>query len=245
MSRKRGNCLRRLGDELARSHPELSDPEASIREGRVAVDGRPNLNPRSRIRAGARIELVEPARLRGELKLTAALETFAVAVAGRVALDAGASTGGFTRTLLAFGARRVYAVDAGHGQLLGSLRQDPRVVNLEATNLGDLDPRIVPDEIELISLDISYLALADAVPQLERLWLAETADIVALVKPQFELRLARSPANERDARRALHLAAAAIERCGWKVAEMIESPIRGAHGTLEFFVHGRRTRGRA
>src|SRR5207248_8695281 len=106
-----------------------------------------------------------PPLLRGETKLRAALAAFDVSVAGRVALDVGAAAGGFTRALLAAGARRVYAVDAGYGQLLGSLRQDPRVVNLEATNLGELSVDLIPDQVELVTLDLSYLALAAAVPQ--------------------------------------------------------------------------------
>ena len=173
--------------------------------------------------------------LRGEAKLEAALAAFGVDVAGRVALDAGASTGGFTRTLLRHGARRVYAVDAGHGQLLGSLRQDPRVVNLEATNLGALDRVLVPEAVEVVTLDLSYLPLTDAVPQLDRIDVA--GDLVALVKPQFELRLATPP---EDTRPALAAAIAGIERAGWLVEASIESPVRGAHGSLEYFVWARR-----
>lgn len=170
--------------------------------------------------------------LRGEAKLEAALAAFAVDVRGRVALDAGASTGGFTRTLLRHGARRVHAVDAGHGQLLGSLRQDPRVVNLERTNLGEV---VIPERIELVTLDLSYLPLADAVPQLDRVDVV--GDLIALVKPQFELRLAAPPA---DPRPALDAAVAGIERAGWHVRDTIESPVRGAHGSVEYLVFATR-----
>lgn len=163
--------------------------------------------------------------LRGEAKLEAALAAFPVSVRGRVALDAGASTGGFTRTLLRHGARRVYAVEAGHGQLLGSLRQDPRVVNMERTNLGSV---VVPETIDVVTLDLSYLPLADAVPQLGRLG----ADLIALVKPQFELRLARPPD---DPRPALDAAVAGIERAGWHVRGTIESPVP-VRGTVEYLV---------
>src|SRR3712207_2459095 len=106
-------------------------------DGRVLVDGFPVRNPRSLVNARARVELVARERLRGEVKLGRALALLHVDVRGRVALDVGAAAGGFTKALLAAGARRVYAVDTGHGQLLGSLRQDPRVVNLERTNLGE------------------------------------------------------------------------------------------------------------
>jgi 23S rRNA (cytidine1920-2'-O)/16S rRNA (cytidine1409-2'-O)-methyltransferase len=176
--------------------------------------------------------------LRGEAKLEAAVAAFPVEVHGRVALDAGASTGGFTRTLLRHGARRVYAVDAGHGQLLGSLRQDPRVVNLEATNLGALTRELVPERIELVTLDLSYVSLAEAVPQLDRIDVA--GDLVALVKPTFELRLATPP---EDPRPALDAAVAGIERAGWHVRGTVESPVRGAHGTVEYFVFATRLAG--
>lgn len=160
-------------------------------------------------------------------------------VDGRVALDVGAAAGGFTRALLARGARRVYAVDAGHGQLVGSLRADPRVVNLEATNLGVLDRRLIPEPVELVTVDVSYLSLALAVPQLARIELAEDADVVALVKPQFELGLARPPDDPATLAEALDRASAGIEAAGWSVRGRIESPLRGAGGSVEFFVHAR------
>lgn len=179
--------------------------------------------------------------LRGEAKLEAALAAFAVAVRGRVALDAGASAGGFTRTLLRHGACRVYAVDAGHGQLLGSLRQDMRVVNLEATNIGSLTRELVPETVELVTLDLSYLALGDAVPQLDRIDVA--GDLIALVKPQFELHLARPPTERLLLRRALESATFGIGEAGWHVASAIQSPVRGAHGAVEFFVFATRPAG--
>lgn len=160
--------------------------------------------------------------------------------ADRVALDVGAAAGGFTRALLDAGARRVYAVDAGYGQLLGSLRQDNRVVNLERTNLGDLDRGLVPEPVEVITVDLSYLALARAVPQLEPVEIAPAADLVALVKPMFELGLARPPADEARLREALRRAAAGIEAAGWAVRASIESPVRGGKGAVEFFVHARK-----
>jgi 23S rRNA (cytidine1920-2'-O)/16S rRNA (cytidine1409-2'-O)-methyltransferase len=130
----------------------------------VLVDGRLIDNPRSLVREGARIALRIEAPLRGEAKLRAALVAFGVSPATRVALDLGAAAGGFTRVLLEAGAARVYAVDAGYGQLLGSLRQDRRVVVLERTNLGDLDTSRVPEAIGLLTIDLSYLSLREAVP---------------------------------------------------------------------------------
>jgi 23S rRNA (cytidine1920-2'-O)/16S rRNA (cytidine1409-2'-O)-methyltransferase len=135
-----------------------------ISEHGVLVDGQPVHNPRSLVREGARIALRVEAPLRGEAKLRAALAAFGVTAAGRVALDLGAAAGGFTRVLLEAGAARVYAVDAGFGQLLGSLRQDPRVVVLERVNLGELDRSRIPESIELLTIDLSYLSLREAVP---------------------------------------------------------------------------------
>ncbi len=203
----------------------------------MRVDGFPVRNPSSLVSVHARIEIAAPARLRGEGKLRAALRAFVVPVSGRPALDVGAAAGGFTKVLLEHGARRVYAVDAGFGQLLGSLRADPRVVNLERTNLGSLDRRLVPELVELVTIDVSYLALAEAVPQLERVALAPGADLVALVKPQFELGLDRPPD---DPLPALDAARRGIEAASWRVAAAIESPVRGAHGAVEFLVHATR-----
>jgi 23S rRNA (cytidine1920-2'-O)/16S rRNA (cytidine1409-2'-O)-methyltransferase len=238
--RKRHGNLRALVDELARVHPELSDPHVRIVAGDVLVDGVVRTNPRSLVRAGASIALRRDEPLRGEVKLAAALSAFSVDVRGRIALDVGAAAGGFTRGLLDAGARRVYAVDAGHGQLLGSLRQDARVVNLEATNLGDLDRAKVPDDIDVVTIDVSYLSLRAAAPQLERVSIVPRADLIALVKPQFELGLARLPRCERELGEATRRARLAFAHAGWSVIEVIESPVRGARGAVEFLLHARR-----
>ena len=186
------------------------------------------------------LELPPRPPLRGEAKLGAALREFHVAVAGRVALDVGAAAGGFTRVLLDAGARAVYAVDAGHGQLLGSLRQDPRVVNLEATNISALDDRMIPDAIDIVTVDVSYLSLSAAVAQLDRLRLEPDADLVGLVKPMFELRMARAPTDDETVAEAGRRAAAGIAAAGWVVARLMRSPVLGARGAPELLVHARR-----
>jgi 23S rRNA (cytidine1920-2'-O)/16S rRNA (cytidine1409-2'-O)-methyltransferase len=234
--------LRPLGDRLRRAFPALTNPDAAIAAGEVLVDGIVVSNPRALVAAEAVIRLAKPSRLRGEVKLEAALDSFELDPRGRTAVDAGAAAGGFTRALLAAGTARVYAVDAGHGQLLGSLRQSRRVVNLERTNLGDLDRRLVPDEIGLVTLDLSYLSLSAAIPQLAGLELAQSCDLVALVKPQFELRLATPPQTEAELEHALGLAAAAARNAGWIVLGSIRSPLRGARGSIEVFLHARRER---
>ena len=137
----------------------------------------------------------------------------------------------------------MYAVDAGYGQLLGSLRQDPRVVNLEGTNLGELSIDLIPDQVEFVTLDLSYLALAAAVPQLVAVRLAEDADAVALVKPQFELGLASPPQGWLQLGAAVNKATCGFRAAGWEVIGAIESPVLGARGSLEYLVHARRRRG--
>jgi 23S rRNA (cytidine1920-2'-O)/16S rRNA (cytidine1409-2'-O)-methyltransferase len=188
-----------------------------------------------------------PARgpLRGEAKLRAALLSFDISVAGRVALDVGAAAGGFTRVLLEGGAARVYAVDAGYGQLLGSLRQEPRVVNLEATNVSALDAAVIPDVIDLVTIDVSYLSLTGAVAQLGRIHLARGADLIGLVKPMFELRLADAPREPAVVARAAERASAGVAACGWRVLGVIPSPVHGARGAPEMLLHARLDSGEA
>jgi 23S rRNA (cytidine1920-2'-O)/16S rRNA (cytidine1409-2'-O)-methyltransferase len=226
---------------LHAAHPELDEPAEAIRAGRIEVGGLVVTNPDSLIDATASVRLAEPRRLRGELKLGPALRELGVSVGGRIALDIGAAAGGFTKALLEAGATRVYAVDVGHGQLLGSLRQDDRVVDLEATNLAELGPTLVPEPIEVVTVDVSYLSLAEAVPQLERVSFALDADLVALVKPMFELRLGELPPAERLSE-AVERAVAGIEAAGWRINRTMPSPVRGAHDAAEFFAHARRAR---
>lgn len=221
--------LRKLVHELARLHPDLEDYEGTIRAGSVTVDGIVRTSPSSLVRDGAAVALRGKVVLRGERKLAAALEAFDVRVAGRVCVDVGAAAGGFTRVLLRAGAARIYAVDVGHGQLLGSLRQDARVVNLERTNLAEA---LIPERAHVVTIDVSYLSLAEAVPQLARFG---AADCIALVKPMFELGLA-APDDAR-VEEAGERAADAFEANGWRVRGLIESPVRGARGARELLLH--------
>lgn len=232
--------LQRLATEFARAYPEIDDPDAFIVAEGVLVGGRIVTNPASLVRVGTPIALPGTVELRGEAKLRAALAAFGVRVSKRVALDLGAAAGGFTRVLLDAGASRVYAVDAGFGQLLGSVRQDARVVDLERTNLGELSAVRVPDVIDVITVDLSYLAIATAVPQLAVLQLAPDADLVALVKPMFELGLAEPPTNRNELARAVSRARDGLEASGWRAVTEIESPVRGRNGSIEYLVHARR-----
>jgi 23S rRNA (cytidine1920-2'-O)/16S rRNA (cytidine1409-2'-O)-methyltransferase len=231
--------LRRLGDLVAEQDPG-EDPDRLVASGEIEVDGFAVTNPEARVPAGAQVRRRRPASLRGEAKLSAALVAFGIDVTGRVALDVGAAAGGFTRVLLEAGARRVYAVDAGHGQLLGSLRQDPRVVNLEATNVADLTPVLVPEPVEVVSIDVSYLSLSAAAAQLDRIRLAPSADLVGLVKPMFELRRATAPVDDASLAAALAAAVAGVEAAGWTVVSSMASPVLGARGARELLLHARR-----
>jgi 23S rRNA (cytidine1920-2'-O)/16S rRNA (cytidine1409-2'-O)-methyltransferase len=232
--------FRTLRQELERLRPDLDDLDGAIAEGHVLVNGVPSTNPKTQVAANTSIVVREPKVFRGLTKLRGALEAFDVDARGRVALDAGASAGGFVQAWLEAGARMVYAVEVGYGQLLGSLRQDERVVNLERTNIGELDGAKVPDAIELISLDLGFLALATGVPQLNRLDIATGADLVALVKPTAELGLPSPPADEASIREAVKRAGEAVSEAGWELRGAVESPIRGSRGAVEWLLHGRR-----
>jgi 23S rRNA (cytidine1920-2'-O)/16S rRNA (cytidine1409-2'-O)-methyltransferase len=181
---------------------------------------------------------------RGALKLVAALERWPVRVGGRVVLDVGASTGGFTEVCLARGAARVYAVDVGRGQLHPRVAADPRVLSLEATDARDLTAERVPEAPGLIVTDVSFISLAKALPAALAL-AAPDADLVALVKPQFEVgpeRVGKGGLVSDPAARsaALDGVAAFLAGAGWTVEATTESPIAGGDGNREFLLWARR-----
>ena len=242
MARRR-RSLRRLESEVARRFPDIPNPAGEISAGRIAVDGRVAANPATLVTPCASVARVARVPLRGEAKLRAALAAFGVDASARIAVDCGAAAGGFTRVLLDAGARRVYAVDAGYGQLRGVLRADPRVVVLERTNIAALDARRVPDEVEVVTMDLSYLAIALAAPQLGGLRFAADAELVALVKPQYELGLEHPPRLRADRRRAVTAAEAGLLAAGWTPLGSIRSPVPGSRGAIEHLVHARREGG--
>jgi 23S rRNA (cytidine1920-2'-O)/16S rRNA (cytidine1409-2'-O)-methyltransferase len=230
----------RLVARLKQERPELRELERLIKEGRVFVDDQLVTNPRTLVPKAGSIRVRGDAPLRGEAKMRAAVEAFALKVGGTNALDVGAAAGGFTKALLDGGARRVYAVDVGHGQLRGFLRQDQRVVALERTNISELTVALVPDTLDLLTLDLSYLPLAAAVHQLSRLDISPSAEMVTLVKPMFELRLSQLPAPSLwpEAIERVSIAMAAAE---WVVESVARSPVVGRHGAVEFLLHATRS----
>ncbi len=176
------------------------------------------------------------------LKLRGALRELHLSVNGMVALDLGAAAGGFTQALLEAGAARVYAVDAGSGQLRGWLRADPRVVNLERTNLADVGPDLVHEPVDLVTIDLSYLALADALPQIDPAVMAPAATVLALVKPTYELRSGALAADPQSVADAIEKVARTVIRLGWSVTATVPSCLRGSRGATEVFMqatHGR------
>lgn len=182
---------------------------------------------------------------RGGLKLAHALDYFAVDLAGKVALDIGASTGGFTDVLLTHGAARVYAVDVGRAQLAWSLRQDPRVVVLEGVNARYLDRGQVREPVDLITCDASFIGLATLLPAPLAL-AAGSAALIALIKPQFEAGpggvgkggVVRDPAVH--AAVCERVAAWLGAQPGWSVVGVTESPVLGPAGNREFLIYARR-----
>jgi 23S rRNA (cytidine1920-2'-O)/16S rRNA (cytidine1409-2'-O)-methyltransferase len=222
---------------LQRRFPGLDDPARLITQGAVLVNGVPPASPRSRVRADAAIQIRHPRPLRGTIKLACALAAFGIDAAGTVALDLGAAAGGFTQALLDAGAARVYAVDTGAGQLRGWLRADPRVVNLERTNLARLGPHLISEPVDLITMDLSYLAIADAIGQVDRQLLAPAAHLIALVKPTFELHAATLADQPQQITAAVQTAARALGNHGWQVLGQQPSPILGAKGAVEILLH--------
>ena len=217
--------------------------QALVMAGRVRVDGARADKPGRPVKDGAAIEVAAgPEHVgRGALKLEGALDRFGLDPAGRVAVDVGASTGGFTEVLLARGAVRVYAVDVGRGQLHEKLRADPRVVVLEKTNARDLSPALLPEPCAIASVDVSFISVRKILPPLATV-LTEGADAVVLVKPQFEVGRRQVGRGGLVTDPALHLqsladVAADAQAAGYGVRGAGPSPITGTEGNREFFVH--------
>jgi 23S rRNA (cytidine1920-2'-O)/16S rRNA (cytidine1409-2'-O)-methyltransferase len=227
--------------------PSRARAQALLLGGRVRVgDGdaaRTDRKPGDLVspEVGVEVAVPEPYVSRGGHKLAAALDAFAIDPRGRACLDAGASTGGFTDVLLQRGARRVYAVDVGRGQLAEALRSDPRVVSLERTNARTLGPDAFPEPIELAVIDVSFISLGLVLGPIAATLAPGPTPIVALVKPQFEA--GRDQVRGGVVRdRAVHRAV--LERVTARAAELglgprgaIASPIRGPEGNREFLVH--------
>lgn len=217
---------------------------ALIMAGKVLADDFPVTKPGSLLAETATLTLKGEGLAyvsRGGLKLEAALEALQFEVGGKCCLDVGASTGGFTDCLLQRGARRVYAVDVGYGQLAWKLRQDPRVVVIERTNIRHLQADRIPEAVDLVTIDTSFISLQIVVPAALR-FLRPGGDILALIKPQFEVGKGQVGKGGvvRDA--AQHQAVIAsltrfFEGLGLTAVAVVPSPILGPKGNREFIIH--------
>jgi len=225
--------------------PSRSRARDLIRSGEVRIGTR--ICTKAATEVGADEELsvhdADAARAvsRGGQKLTAALHAFEFDPAGRIALDVGASTGGFTQVLLDSGAVKVYAADVGHGQLHPTLKADPRVISLEGLDARRLTHDTVPEAVGVITADVSFISLSKALGP--ALLLAEPgAFLVALIKPQFEVGPERvgkgGIVRDEGARNdALHSVTAWLaSQPGWRVAGSIPSPIKGGSGNVEYLI---------
>jgi 23S rRNA (cytidine1920-2'-O)/16S rRNA (cytidine1409-2'-O)-methyltransferase len=230
---------------LARSREQAA---ALVAEGRVTVAGTPATKAATAVDAGTPLVVREPEgevyASRGGHKLAGALDALGYDPAGRRALDAGASTGGFTDVLLRRGARSVVAVDVGYGQLAWSLQTDPRVTVLDRTNVRSLEPGQVGEPVDLVVADLSFIPLGLVLPALLACG-TEDVDLLPMVKPQFEVGrerlpaggVVRDPALRADAVRQVAAQAADL---GLGVAGVTASPLPGPSGNVEYFLHLRR-----
>lgn len=229
--------------------PSRERARALILAGQVAVGGQVVSKAGTAVAADADVALARPDHPyvgRGGVKLAHALDTFQIAVEGREALDIGASTGGFTDVLLRRGAARVVALDVGHGQLDWRIRNDPRVVVIERKNARFLAPEDLPGPVDLVVIDVSFISLAEILPRVPAV-ARGGADIVALVKPQFEAGreqvgkggIVRDPDVHA---RVVERVSEAAARVGLERVAMTPSPIAGAEGNREFLLHLRAAR---
>ena len=230
--------------------PSRTRAQALVMAGLVFADGRRLEKPGQMVADGIELEVrgrPHPWVSRGGVKLAHGLSHFGLSPAGQVCLDVGASTGGFTDVLLQGGAERVYAVDVGHGQLDWQLRRNPKVVVLEQVNARSLSREQVPEAIDLIVCDASFIGLETVLPAPLALG-APDADLVALIKPQFEV--GKDQVGKGGVVRDAALRAAVCDRIegwlraqGWDVRGTTPSPVLGPKGNQEFLVAARRLAG--
>lgn len=224
--------------------PSREKARRSIMAGEVMVDGHRVDKPGTAVGEEVAVEIkgnVEPFVSRAGRKLDGALHRFGLDVAGRICLDVGASTGGFTDCLLQRGASKVYAVDVGYNQIDYRLRTDPRVVVMERVNARYLEPEQVPEPCSLCVVDVSFISLTKVVPAIVPL-LEDGADLVPLIKPQFEagrdaVGKGGIVRDEAVRRRVIEERVADIERLGFAVRQVMDSEVAGVGGNVEALAH--------
>lgn len=219
--------------------------QAAIAAGLVTADGILVRKASEEISASAVViaERAHPYVSRGGIKLATALDHYRIDVAGRVCIDVGASTGGFSEVLLLRGAKRIYAVDVGHGQLHASLRDRTEIMSLEKTDIRSLAPSRLVEPPNLATVDVSFISLRLVLPAVSNL-LQPTSVIVALIKPQYEVgrsRVKKGIVRSVSARvAACNEVAAQLRSQGWRVREPIPSPISGGDGNCEYLIEAER-----
>ncbi len=215
----------------------------AIRRGAVRVNGETVTRTGWRCPQGADIRIDDPARSyvsRAALKLLAALDAHPFPVEGAVCADIGASTGGFTQVLLEHGARRVYAVDVGHDQLARTLRDDPRVIVMEGQNARHLTKAHIPEPLDVIVSDVSFISLKKALPSAFAL-ARPGAHLAALIKPQFEAGRAHLGKGGVVRDKSIREAVCEdirdwLQTTGWPAQTLLPSPLRGAEGNVEYLI---------
>lgn len=215
-----------------------------IRKGGVQVNGKVITKPGIKFDDSAQVDLLEapfPWVSRGALKLLSALEQFKVSATDRTCLDVGASTGGFTEVLLHHGAKKVFALDAGTDQLAERLRGDERIVSIEQQNIRTAPDDLLGEAVSLVVIDVSFISLKLILPELGR-FLSPSADVVALVKPQFEVGAAHLGRggivrNEKRRIQAVNDVVAEAKLLGFTCAASTVSPIEGGDGNIEYLIH--------
>lgn len=221
-----------------------SKAQALIEAGKVTVNNQVIVKVSHKVGVESAVEVTEldhPWVSRGGLKLAGALQVFSITVVDKICMDVGASTGGFTDVLLHHGAKKVYAVDVGHGQLHEKLRDDARVINLEKTNARSLAVELIPDALDVIVCDASFISLKQVLPAAMAL-AAVGAQLVALIKPQFEA--GRESVGKQGVVKDAHIHRAVCEdisqwmrdQMGWQVKGLTNSPITGPMGNHEFLI---------
>lgn len=219
---------------------------ALIIEGKVIVNGQKVEKPGTLVKESSEIKICgENLRYvsRGGLKLEHAIREFSINVKDKVAMDVGASTGGFTDCLLQHGAKRIYAIDVGYGQLAWKLRVDSRVINIERTNIRYLSRDKIPEDIDIATVDVSFISLKLVIPKVSE-FLKPEGEIIALIKPQFEVgrgEVDRGGVVKDPKKRiqAVEKVKNLFESLNFKVIGVIESPIKGQKGNIEYLLYAK------
>jgi 23S rRNA (cytidine1920-2'-O)/16S rRNA (cytidine1409-2'-O)-methyltransferase len=217
--------------------------KALILEGKVLVNNTKVDKAGKLVNKDAELKIIQktPYVSRGGLKLEAALKAFNINVKDKIAMDIGASTGGFTDCLLQYGIKKVYAIDVGYGQLAWKLRNNPKVILLEKTNIRYLEKDMIKDKIDIATIDVSFISLLKVIPKI-REFLEPSGEVIALIKPQFEVgrkEVGKGGVVRDDTKRqeAVNKIINEVINMGFEVKGTITSPLPGPKGNIEYFIH--------